>query len=442
MERILRFIFNFRDAKLTVDDDYVDRLSRRHSLFLLVVFALLVIGKQYVGDPIHCWSPAEFTDVHKRYADSICWVSSTYRLDPSETALPQYPNSKNRVSYYQWVPLILLFQAVLMSLPNGIWRILYKRSGINVAAILDAAIAGQRTSYADIREKTVRYMVGQIERYLGVWRTKASFKTRSRCCSLHTSAVFCCTTSARSAGNYLAGSYLLVKILYILNAIGQIFLLDFFLQAPFHYHGFKLLVNMIITSRETDPVYFDHSELFPRVAACYFDIRKKGGQLHRHVVQCVLPINLFNEKLFLFLWAWFVFIAIITVINFIYWSILLLYWPTQSEYVFKQLYPVGSSTSTQKSHVRRFSDSYLRRDGLLVVRLISKNTGSVVAAEVLEGLWDLFSDNDGGNSTPEGLSRELSVRSDLKKSKASAHKSTATLKENLLREAVENLDDV
>lgn len=151
MERVLRFIFNFRDAKLTVDDDYVDRLSRRHSLFLLVVFALLVIGKQYVGDPIHCWAPAEFTDVHKRYADSICWVSSTYRLDPSETSLPQHPNSKNRVSYYQWVPLILLFQAVLMSLPNGIWRILYKRSGINVAAILDAAIAGQRTSYADIR---------------------------------------------------------------------------------------------------------------------------------------------------------------------------------------------------------------------------------------------------------------------------------------------------
>lgn len=293
------------------------------------------------------------------------------------------------------------------------------------------------------REKTVRYMVGQIERYLGAWRTKSTFKTRTRCCSLHTSAVFCCTSSARIAGNYLAGCYLLVKVLYILNAIGQIFLLDFFLQAPFHYHGFKLLVNMMLTSQETDPVYFDHSELFPRVAACYFDIRKKGNQLHRHVVQCVLPINLFNEKLFLFLWAWFIFIAILTVIDFIYWLILLLYWPTQSEYVFKQLYSLGITTSSmQKSQVRRFSDSYLRRDGLLVVRLISKNTGSVVAAEVLEGLWDIFSDSDGGDSTPEGLSRELSVRSDLKKSKATANKNAAALRENLLREAVEKLDDV
>ena len=34
-----------------------------------------------------------------------------------------------------------------------------RRSGVNIAAIVDAAIAGQRTTYADIREKTLRYMV-------------------------------------------------------------------------------------------------------------------------------------------------------------------------------------------------------------------------------------------------------------------------------------------
>ena len=35
----------------------------------------------------------------------------------------------------------------------------FRRSGLNIAAVVDAAIAGQRTTYADIREKTTRYMV-------------------------------------------------------------------------------------------------------------------------------------------------------------------------------------------------------------------------------------------------------------------------------------------
>ena len=32
---------------------------------------------------------------------------------------------------------------------------------VNIAAVVDAAIAGQRTTYADIREKTLRYMVSK-----------------------------------------------------------------------------------------------------------------------------------------------------------------------------------------------------------------------------------------------------------------------------------------
>ena len=36
-------------------------------------------------------------------------------------------------------------------------------------------------------------------------------------------------------------------------------------------------------------------------------------------LQCVLPINLFNEKIFIFVWFWLVFMSIITIVSFITW---------------------------------------------------------------------------------------------------------------------------
>ena len=36
---------------------------------------------------------------------------------------------------------------------------------------------------------------------------------------------------------------------------------------------------------------------------------------------------------------------------------------------------------------REFVECYLRRDGLFLVRLVAKNSGALVAAELLHGLW-------------------------------------------------------
>jgi len=67
----------------------------------------------YYYKPINCWCPAQFTDSHRDYSDAICWVSNTYYL-PIEQTIPEerFDVTKNRqlISYYQWVPLILLFQ--------------------------------------------------------------------------------------------------------------------------------------------------------------------------------------------------------------------------------------------------------------------------------------------------------------------------------------------
>jgi hypothetical protein len=85
------------------DDDFADRLSHKYSVGLLVLFTLLVGSSQFVGQPINCWTPAQFTGQMVAYANSICWISSKYFV-PTDDHLPNPKDERTaQINYYQWV---------------------------------------------------------------------------------------------------------------------------------------------------------------------------------------------------------------------------------------------------------------------------------------------------------------------------------------------------
>lgn len=54
------------------DDDSVDRCIYATTVYILGFFAVLIMARQYVGEPLQCWIPAEYTVSFKVYL--ICFV--------------------------------------------------------------------------------------------------------------------------------------------------------------------------------------------------------------------------------------------------------------------------------------------------------------------------------------------------------------------------------
>jgi hypothetical protein len=74
------------------DDDHIDRLNRKITVYGLVVLAV-VSGSHLINNNsstiISCWNRANFHEAYIKYTNHICFLTSTYTLEPNE----QIPSS-------------------------------------------------------------------------------------------------------------------------------------------------------------------------------------------------------------------------------------------------------------------------------------------------------------------------------------------------------------
>ena len=369
------------------DDDYVDKLNYRYTTFLLCVFAMIVSAKQYVGDPITCWCPAEFKDNYEDFTNKYCWVYNTYHVPLSNKHIPGDGEPKAYISYYQWVPMILLVQALLFYMPCLLWRSLNNKTGIDVDNIVKSARTAQQTAYTEQKEKAIQFITRSMDRYLrGTKRYKD--ETCMTICKHHMSKNFCIVCGSRRFGNYLVSLYMVTKIFYTTNVIGQLFLLNSFLGTSYHMYGYEVISSVF---RGED---WQVSHTFPRVTMCDFSIRDLNN-IRQYTVQCVLPLNFFNEKMYIIIWFWFVMVAMANLLNLITWTLRISIGRDQLRYVKHHLRSVDKlqldqKNRNQRSRMKRFVNSYLKKDGLLVLRLLEQNANGLVVSEIIADLYNYY----------------------------------------------------
>ena len=231
--------------------------------------------------------------------------------------------------------------------------------------------------------------------------------------------------------SYLITSYFVVKLVYAGNAIVQILLISAFVGPEYRLYGLHVVERLL---RHLDWARLEH---FPRVTLCEFSIRYQS-RVHQYVTQWVhacspvrRPVRALHQPLqredlpIPLVLARVrrrrhprrparlaVPVALLARAG----PVLDRYWIGQVQYVRRRLRAFDAA-QRPPAVLAKFTENYLRRDGLFVIRMIGLNVGDVVAGEVLCGLWN--------NYSPER--RMLAERIDKRSSRASGGSAKAHL---------------
>jgi len=287
-------VFSSVKSLLKVDtvkiDNNVFRLHYKATMFILVVFSILVTQKQYFGDPIDCLSHKMDSEI----MDSYCWIHGTYLLPEhyNKTGDKHHPGvgpdnkskKEDRVyhMYYQWVTLFLYLQAAMFYFPRYLWKTQEGEMMKRLVQDLDAPIVDDEK-----RDKKKGTVIDHFKMNLG----KNDFL-------------------------FYAFKFFGCEVFNLINVVGQMFFVNRFLGYEFTTYGKKVLdyTEEDAQMNRTDPMYL----MFPRVTKCHMRTYGVSGSEETHDALCVLPLNVINEKIFIFLWFWFIIVATITAVSLVY----------------------------------------------------------------------------------------------------------------------------
>ncbi|VDM48074.1 unnamed protein product [Toxocara canis] len=420
--------------------DSVDYLNYYCTSMLLALAALAISAKQYFGSPIQCWVPMEFRGpslhylivfqfitltisfewFHKKakslqiihcsatnfgafiggwekYAEDYCFIQNSYYVPFEEQIPEELHERRDQLSYYRWVPIVLALQALMFFAPNFFWNMLYKQTAVQPRGIVKEAQKCTRLCGTQ-RESEVHNLAEYISDSISTFSRRDEYEKRE----VHPLCVayFLYFQQFSQSGRNLALLYLCTKLFYVANIIGQLYMMNHFLGGDYLYWGYETFMD-VATGKE-----WADSPIFPRVIMCDFQVRRLAN-LQRHTVQCVIMMNMINEKLYLFLWFWFIFVGICTVVNFLYYVFVmgiphlrtrLVLWNVNNE----QMKLAGLS----KSELIRFVHDFLHPDGVLILKFVNEHVSGRVARELVHDLIRIYA--------KQGFDKLAAVFGDLK----------------------------
>lgn len=288
----LSIYFKYQDIRT---DNAVFRLHNVFTTVLLLICSMVITATQYVGKPIQCIVSGIPTHV----VNTFCWITSTFTMPDAfrreyevgkHVAHPGVANdyddenAKKYYTYYQWVCFVLFFQALMCYTPKFLWDAFE-------GGLLRTIVMGLNEGMCDPGEKDKKkdVLIGYLMRH------------------------------AKSHKLY-ALRYWACELLCLANIVLQLWMMDSFFNGEFFSYGLRVMGYSESPQEERrDPMIY----IFPRVTKCTFHKYGASGGIQKHDSLCVLPLNIVNEKTYIFLWFWYIILAVVLSMLVIYRCIII-----------------------------------------------------------------------------------------------------------------------
>uniref|UniRef100_A0A1L8E348 Innexin n=1 Tax=Nyssomyia neivai TaxID=330878 RepID=A0A1L8E348_9DIPT len=264
-------------------DNAVFRLHNVFTTVLLLTCSLIITATQYVGQPISCI----VTGIPTHVVNTFCWISSTFTMPDAfrrqvglDVAHPGISNdfndedAKKYYTYYQWVCFVLFFQAVACYTPKFLWDSF--EGGLLRTIVMGLNLGICREEEKKAKKKVlIEYMLQHLKRH-----------------------------------KLYAIRYWGCEFLCFVNIVIQLWLMNKFFDGEFLSYGLRVM-RLSETPQENrfDPMVY----VFPRVTKCIFHKYGASGSIQKHDSLCILPLNIVNEKTYIFIWFWYIILAILLV---------------------------------------------------------------------------------------------------------------------------------
>ncbi|CAG7722902.1 unnamed protein product [Allacma fusca] len=384
---ILANFFKHREVKI---DNAVFTLHYRVTSSLLfgscVIIPLLM---QYLS-AITCIYSSK--DIDEDFLNNYCWIKGTFTVKKcaayGRDSAPYYGIQQNLPSdeifhhtVYIWFPFILFVHGAFFYLPRYLWKSL--EDG-HVKQLVSELRGEDNKIDEGAKDERKKGLVNYLHRNMGYY-------------------------------NLYFASYCLCEGLNLINVLAQIFIAE----RIYHFNEFGVeMVRYLSRPSLTDVsglnnvteynlgskqewIYNKFSKVertcyddvhpmlkfFPTITTCKFEHFGPTGQRVHVDGLCMLPVNLFMQMFFSFLWFWFFFVSLVTALNVVYRFVTIIS-PRIRLALLKSRLALVDDKDLERI-LRKF-----RAGDWFILYQLTKNLNSVICKDVVEDLASKISRAD------------------------------------------------
>jgi len=306
MAHLLSDLANYFNLEETNIDNWTFKLYYKVSMVICMTGATVGIASQYFGDPISC----EFQGISSNVAQDYCWIHGSSYIRPEYQAHVkcivdldgvESADDAPDTSYYQWVTFMFAIQAAVFFFPYKLWKNL--EGGLMASFGTDGKSPVMMSEDAMYDDGVV--MEAVVEKFVKYFK------------------------SIFHHNNWYFASFIFCELLNFGLLFVQFFATDVFLNGKWRYYGLKVIEYYSFTfEQRNDPDLLLKNPMctvFPTVTSCTIPNVGASGVAQFHNGLCVLTQNIINEKIYLVLWFWYIFLGPVSVIYLCYRLVTLMF---------------------------------------------------------------------------------------------------------------------